>query len=105
MQPIQIRDMNWQQLQERISGLRQTVHEALRMHGPCTTRQLAERARLDLLTVRPRVTELVELGFAVCTGREGGEGVYRACSYHEAASEHAKRVAIATGAGVQAELF
>lgn len=101
MSPASIRDLNWQQLQERVSGLRATVHEALRMHGPCTTRQLAAKAGLDILTVRPRVTELVELCFAECTGREGGEGIYRARTYAEAAKVHAQELALARGEGVQ----
>lgn len=105
MSPSAIRDLNWQQLQERVSGLRATVHEALRMHGPCTTRQLAAKAGLDILTVRPRVTELVEIGFATCTGREGGEGIYRACSFQEASAAYEERAAIASGRGVQCQLF
>ena len=105
MQPTQIRDLNWQQLQGRVSGLRATVHEQLRLHGPCTTRQLAAKAGLDILTVRPRVTELVELGFAECTGRDGGEGIYRARSFQEAATAYEERAAIASGRGVQCQLF
>lgn len=112
MQPIQIRDLNWQQLQERVSGLRQTVHEALRMHGPCTTRQLAAKAGLDILTVRPRVTELCQLGFASevsltphASGLSPAEGIYRAHTFAEAAAHHAREQAIARGEGVQEVLF
>jgi len=101
MHATAIRDLNFEQLKDRLSGLRQAVHSALQLHGPCTTRALAHKAGLDILTVRPRVTELVELGFAECTGREAGEGVYRALNYNEAARAFGERQAIARGEGVQ----
>lgn len=112
MTPSAIRDLNWTELQSRVSGLRATVHEALRMHGPCTTRQLAARAGLDILTVRPRVTELCQLGFAAevslspyASGLSPAEGIYRAHTFAEAAQIHATEQAIARGEGVQEVLF
>ncbi len=105
MNPTECRDITWTEMQGRIVGLRADMHEGLRMHGPCTTRQLAERMRRDILSVRPRVTELCELGFAECTGREGGEGIYRAYDYSEAARRFSEAKAIARGEGVQQELF
>lgn len=105
MTTTEIRDLNFEQLQDRLSGLRQAVHSSLLRHGPCTTRALAAKAEIDILTVRPRVTELVELGFAICTGREGGEGMYRALNYNEAAKKFADDKAIARGEGVQTSLF
>jgi hypothetical protein len=96
-----IRDLNFEQLKDRLSGLRQAVHSALQLFGPCTTRVLAHKAGLDILTVRPRVTELVELGFAECTGRNDGEGVYRALNYNEAARKFSDAQKIARGEGVQ----
>ena len=93
MNGADIRNLNWQQLRARIDGVRATVHAALQIHGPCTTRQLAAKIPLDLLSVRPRVTELVDLGFAECVRREGGEGVYRALSYTEAHARHQERQA------------
>jgi hypothetical protein len=110
MSPSAIRDLNWQQLSEHVHGLRQSVYEALRQHGPCTTRQLAAKSGLDILSVRPRVTELCEMGFAVleenphsalCTPHSPREGIYRACSYQEAAAAHGQRQALARGEGVQ----
>jgi hypothetical protein len=96
-----IRDLNWQQLRDRIEGLRATVFSALQLFGPCTTRQLAAKMEVDLLSVRPRVTELVELGFAECIRREAGEGVYRALSYTEAHQRFHDRQALARGEGIQ----
>jgi DNA-binding MarR family transcriptional regulator len=104
MNPADIRDMNWEQLSERVSGLRADVHAYLLGLGPCTTRELAAKSGLDILTVRPRVTELVQLGFAEFTGAQDGEGIYRALSYTEAAARLSERQAIARGEGVQSEL-
>lgn len=93
MNATEIRDLNWHDIQAQVTGLRASVHAALLRHGPCTTRQLAEASGLSILTVRPRVTELSELGFALCTGREGKEGVYRAYTPDEAEALHQEREA------------
>lgn len=50
---------------------------------------LARAARIDLLTLRPRITELCDLGFAYLAGKTGREGVYAARTYAEAAAHHA----------------
>ena len=63
--PTSIRDLNFRDILGRLCGLRVSVYEALLEHGPCTTRQLAEASGIDILTVRPRVTELYQLGLAV----------------------------------------
>jgi len=72
-----IRQANWDALQPRLQGDRQRVYDAWLMWGPCTTRQLAEQTNMDILSLRPRTTELFQLGLLVleCGGREG---VYRA---------------------------
>lgn len=105
MNPAEIRDLNWQQLRERLEGMRAAVFDALQLFGPCTTRQLAAKMEVDLLSVRPRVTELVELGFAECLRREGGEGVYRVLSYAEAHARFSDRRALAAGQPVQQQFF
>ena len=99
--PGEIRNDNWQALRDRVSGLRGEVHASLLQAGPCTTRELAAKAGLSILTVRPRVTELVELGFAECAGRVHGEGVYRALSYAEAQAWFNVARELARGDGVQ----
>lgn len=76
--PTDIRDCNWKFLYERLDSMRERVWSELLRHGPCTTAELAARADLHLLTVRPRVTELVQLGFVRITGRHNREGVYEA---------------------------
>ncbi len=80
MTPLDYRNTNWLAVRAHLAGRRQVVYEALRNHGPCTTRELAQRSGLDILTVRPRVTELVQLDFATCLNLEapGREGIYRA---------------------------
>lgn len=82
MKPIDYRNTTWQEVREQLAGRRLAVYAELSLRGPCTTRELAQRSGMDLLTVRPRVTELVQLGFAVCLPPEdaekpGHEGRYK----------------------------
>jgi len=86
MKPADIRNTTFRELQSRLVHLRLSVWEALSHHGPCTTRELAHECGMDILTVRPRVTELVQLGFAECLSESehASEGVYRALTVAEA---------------------
>lgn len=54
--------------------------------GPSTTRQVAEKMGVEVLKVRPRCTELLQLGLLVEVPSEPGqrEGIYRALSEEEA---------------------
>lgn len=49
---------------ERVDAgtLRGKVLDAIRAHGPLTADETADRLRLDKLSIRPRCTELRELG-------------------------------------------
>lgn len=76
----------------------------LQNHGPCTTRQLAERSKVSIFTVRPRVCELVDLGMAELVGREGREGVYAAVSSEDLAAKLAEEGSKRTGP-IQEELL
>lgn len=107
MTPIDYRNATWQDLQAHVVDLRLRVLSALRQHGPCTTRELASLSGIDLLTVRPRVTELKELGFvelvedkatktAAALRGYAGQGVYRALSEEEAWQIYKNRVREAT---------
>jgi sugar-specific transcriptional regulator TrmB len=80
MKPIDYRNETWVGVQQRVEGLRREVYLALDRLGPATTRALADRSGIDLLTLRPRVTELYQLGLVELANPErgGGEGVYRA---------------------------
>jgi hypothetical protein len=86
MKPIDFRNETFAQVQERVVGARAVVLAAFQKHGPCTTKQLAELSGLSLLTLRPRTTELVELGLVVLAEAqaEKGEGTYRAATHSEA---------------------
>jgi len=80
MKPIDYRNETWRDVESRFAeSLRRQVYRALEQHGPCTTRQLAERSHFDILSVRPRVTELYQLGLAELANPEagGGEGIYQ----------------------------
>ena len=78
MKPIDYRNETFAQVAARIERDRRAVLDALREYGPCTTRGLAKCMGWDVLNVRPRVTELVQLDFADCLDTEGREGIYLA---------------------------
>lgn len=104
MKPVDYRNETWQALRNRLQGQRQRVYGELKKYAPCTTRQLAERSRIDILAVRPRMTELVELGLAECIGGAKGEGVYRAVDLLVAEERFERRCREARTGG-QMQLF
>lgn len=104
MKPVDYRNENWLNIRNRMQGQRQRVYGELVKHSPCTTRRLAGASGIDLLTVRPRVTELVELGMAECIGGTKGEGVYRAVA-ELVAQERFERRCRAERSGGQLHLF
>lgn len=77
MSPAKIRNDAFANIQDRLTGLRLRVYDAMRMCGEKTTCEIAKMSGLDLLTVRPRVTELCQSGLAEACGRSNGQGVYR----------------------------
>lgn len=98
MNPIDFRNETFRQLRERLSGLREQVANAWRTHGPGTTREVARKSGIDILNLRPRTTELEDLGFVIVAEDQASvtphEGVYRARSEQEwaewfAAQQHA----------------
>lgn len=97
--PEEIRNMTWEGIQERMCGLRHMVYIALgECPEPVTTRQLAANMDVDVLNVRPRVSELVDFGLAEMVGSECGhrkrEGTYRAVPMHQARAAHDARHAV-----------
>jgi hypothetical protein len=92
MVPIDYRNATFSDLKSRLSGLRIQVYQAFLDYGPGTTKQIADRSGLSLLTLRPRTTELLDLGFVELIGGEGHEGIYRARSMAEVEAFHHARV-------------
>ena len=76
--PSSIRDQNFHGLRWGLDRRRGEVYEAWVAHGPGTTRQVAEKSGLDLLALRPRTTELYQLGLLELVDRDRHEGVYQA---------------------------
>jgi hypothetical protein len=76
MKPVDYRNETFASLKTRLADLRLEAYDALKVHGPCTTEALARAMRpndpLFVLTVRPRVTELCQLGFAVLEEEDHG---------------------------------
>ncbi len=112
MKPVDYRNATFADIKAILVDLRLEVYDALKRHGPCTTKQLAVAMRphdpLFILDVRPRVTELCQHGLAVlvddsdslptdhCPLPTSSGGVYRASSEFEARGlfEAAKRLAL-----------
>lgn len=71
--------------------------------APISTRDLAARMSWDILAVRPRVTELGQLGLVVLDGRGPDGGLYRVATVAEA--QEAQRTRLGQpGHAVQAEM-
>lgn len=83
MRASEVRDLSWDELRNRVVGAREMVWSWLRKYGPATTRQAADGCGLNLLMVRPRVSELCAWGFVECIGRTRHDGIYRALSLSE----------------------
>lgn len=88
--PTEIRNMTFDELRGTLDGTRERVWQWLFAVGPATTTGIAGGLEISLLTVRPRVSELVALGFAECVGRERREGIYRAVTVAEAQAKWAE---------------
>ena len=87
------RDVTFADIKRSITGKRRAVYEALFVYGPCTTAHLAEIMDMSILTVRPRVTELCQMGLARPADIQPvrGQGNYEAVSYAEAQELHEKQ--------------
>lgn len=80
MKPADLRNATFHSLVGGLSRQRLEVWRAWSAHGPGTTRAIAARAGMDILSFRPRSTELYQLGLLelLCDETAGHEGVYRA---------------------------
>lgn len=110
MKPIDYRNATWQDIRDRVDKNRREVWQSLLSRGPSTTRELASHMRWDVLNVRPRITELHQLGFVVLQEIDGKvqrrehEGVYAALNESQAMSLYRSRVQQATNE-TQGDLF
>lgn len=104
MRPIDYRNAKFADLQEYIVRDRHRVLVAWREHGPCTTEGLAQLSGIPLLTLRPRTTDLVQLGFVILAGGNKRGGVYRAATAEEVLDHFRAQQSIAHGTEVQQSL-
>ena len=79
MKPIDLRNANFARLREELTQARKDVYTAWLTFGPGTTREVAEKSGIDLLTFRPRTTDLYQVGLVeLCHDERSTEGVYQA---------------------------
>ena len=76
MKATDFRNATFEGLKDRLEGLRKEVYRAWSLYGPGTTEQVAARAGMDILTFRPRSTELHQMGLLMISGRKGRSGIY-----------------------------
>lgn len=74
----------WHSIRGRTGHLHSVILNDLRTNGPATTKQIAERTRVPLLTTRPRCTELGDLGLIEAIDRTADGSVFQAVSEYEA---------------------
>jgi DNA-binding IscR family transcriptional regulator len=92
MKPTDLRNHGFERIQGALCGLRAAVYAAWQRHGPCTTQELAARSGLALLSLRPRTSELCELGLVELVGDErGASGIYRARPLEEVEHDFVSR--------------
>jgi len=89
MKPVDFRNANFAALRDGMARQRLRVYRAWQAHGPATTSELARESGISILSLRPRTTELLELGLlrvARVKDQElhvGREGVYTVTSQAE----------------------
>ena len=106
MKSVDFRKATFAELHASLSGSRERVLAAWRQHGPCTTKELAARSGIDVLTVRPRTHDLEALGFVRLHEVQPSttEGTYRAATPAEALRFFSDQQRLARGEAVQPEL-
>lgn len=79
MKPVDCRNETWKDVMGRVNLEMDRVYQVVRVFGPATTKYLATTSGMSLLTLRPRVSDLVTLGLVEMVGDvRGREGIYRA---------------------------
>lgn len=79
MNAIEFRDATFMGIRGSLDAKRASVYTAWMVYGPGTTRRVSGESGIDLLTFRPRTTELLQCGLITVVSGEanGREGVYR----------------------------
>jgi hypothetical protein len=72
------RGITWAGIQSRLTGMRARAYYAWRAFPGRTTEECAALSGMNLLTLRPRTTELLQMGLVVAAGVRNGNGLYRA---------------------------
>lgn len=82
-----LRNVHWREIRDHLQPMRRAVHEKLGLLQKATAKELAEYMEADKCSVRPRLTDICQLGLAEATGeRRHGEHEFRYVSLAEAES-------------------
>ena len=101
MKPVDCRNETWKDVMLRLNSTRNSAYVTVRMFGPGTTEKIATSAGISLLSLRPRICELVQMGLVEMVGHvRGREGVYQVVPYEVAE----KRFQESKGGVVQSEM-
>jgi hypothetical protein len=84
MKPTDLRNATWRDVLTHLTEDMVRVHLAWQAHGPGTTREVAQKSGISLLTLRPRTTDLYKLGLVVLVDTEANNGIYAARTREEA---------------------
>jgi len=74
LKPTDYRNLTWREVLTHLTEDMVRVHLAWQAFGPGTTREVAQRSGISLLTLRPRTTDLGKLGLVTLAGGKGTEG-------------------------------
>jgi hypothetical protein len=85
MKPIDLRNAAFEALRTGLQGKLQAAYYVWLAFGPGTTRDVAIKSGWDILSLRPRTTDLFHLGLVELCGKSASapEGLYRARNQQE----------------------
>jgi predicted transcriptional regulator len=100
-----LRSVHWREIRDFINPMRRLVHDKLGYLRHATAKEIAEYMATDKCSVRPRLTELLQLGLAETTGvRRNGEHEFAYVSL-QTAEQRRRAEYEATHAGAQMDLL
>ena len=77
MKAIDIRNASWSSIQASLHHRLAAAYQVWCSYGPGTTRDVSQRSGWDILSLRPRTTDLYKLGLVELVGRRGDGGIYK----------------------------